>query len=323
MTTKVFAVAFIILQLSWTGIYGQPSRPKYLEIEKKFRCVTCPIYTADLPKMKRYEIGVINNAFKTIMDSKLEFGYPQGGCQNRGHVMSMLLRTKPKLEHGKVWVFAPIDLDAQSSLVLEVDDKNKLSDGNVIKWNYHVAPFLLTEKGGKTDTLVIDPSLFPDGPVQISQWLLSMRGADNGMFALLQPEWYFPYLNGTVLTGEFYKFEVDDKYCADNYRNLTLEKSLSMNDLAVYIFKKYLLNLQQSTNIQDKNKFGELRKVFGNVAVLSSFFDQQSSYCGASREQNLSLRKYQHEFTDIMTDALLFYSQRLAHWIPVVKDLEK
>jgi len=238
--------------------------------------------------------------------------------------MSLILGNKLKISHSKIWLFSPNNLSQFDQRKLEIDDKNYLAPNDVIKWNYHVAPCVLVTKNNKTDTLIIDPALNKSKPIKISDWLSSIRNSKDSKYTFLNPDWYFFYTENTgkVITGGYYKFAIDNNYCADNYRNLTLEKSLAINDLAIYVLNKYLIILRNSNVQADNDKLASLKRVFGNVDVLTEFFGKLNSYCGATVSDNISLKLFCQNHETIMSDAMIFYITRLSFWTTQLQKFE-
>src|ERR1700750_1090550 len=119
-----------------------------------------PIYfpNAALSHVKVYDRTTIQQAFSVIAhQSAIEFNFPQGGCQQRAQIMSMLLDKRFGIDHYKIWLFPPSPLNIGDTRALYVPDKNKLAPGNIIEWNYHVAPVVQVQDGEEVHTFVIDP----------------------------------------------------------------------------------------------------------------------------------------------------------------------
>ena len=121
-----------------------------------------PIYfpNAELSYLKIYDAATVQQAFDSIArHSQIEFNFPQGGCQQRAQMMSMLLDKKFNIDHCKVWLFPPIALYVGDARTLYIEDKNGLSPNNRIEWNYHVAPVVRVQSGNDVHTMIIDPSI--------------------------------------------------------------------------------------------------------------------------------------------------------------------
>ncbi|HET6228356.1 MAG TPA: protein-glutamine glutaminase family protein, partial [Bacteroidia bacterium] len=137
----------------------------YFDVSKEYPCRGCGNYTADLSTLKSYSPLEIQQVFNSILKTGVEFNFPQGGCQQRAQIMSMLLQQVYKIEHCKVWLFAPADLYFKDNRRLIVSDKNNLCKNNQIAWGYHVAPVVLVKQDKRIDTLVFDPSLKCSAPI--------------------------------------------------------------------------------------------------------------------------------------------------------------
>ena len=81
-----------------------------------------------------YGLSEVNNAFGYISQSEIDFDFPQGGCQQRAQIMSLILQKKFAIQHCKIWLFAPAALYERDTRTLFVEDKNKLSFTGFINW---------------------------------------------------------------------------------------------------------------------------------------------------------------------------------------------
>lgn len=131
---------FLTLILTGTS-FGQT----FFDVTKDFPCNgTCGNNynpTANVDSLAKYEMPKIKSVFgKIAKESSIEFNYPQGGCQQRAQIMSMLLTKEHKIEHSRVWLFAPVNLVKNAKMTLEINDKNNFDADGTIEWNYHVAP---------------------------------------------------------------------------------------------------------------------------------------------------------------------------------------
>ena len=110
-------------------------------------------------KLKAYAESTVTAAFNNIATIlQDEYNYPQGGCQQRAHMSSLLLDKKHTIEHAKIWLFAAGTLTASNKTMLEIKDKNRFTPGNKIQWGYHVAPVVKIKKNNKTTLHIIDPA---------------------------------------------------------------------------------------------------------------------------------------------------------------------
>ncbi len=203
---KIAVFYFLALFALTFQCYSQ----SYFQVEINFPCNSCGSYTKSLSDLKQYSNEQIEDAFNYVSyKSGIEFRYPQGGCQQRAQMMHVLLDSL-KIDHARIWLFAPIDLDANNRTQLEVEDKNHLVEGDTIKWNYHVAPCVIVLKNNKIDTLIIDPSLNREKAMTIHAWLSSIKNSEKSRYTFLDSKYYFFNTqnggNSTVLNGFFYTY---------------------------------------------------------------------------------------------------------------------
>jgi hypothetical protein len=87
----------------------------------------------------------------------ITFGYPDDGCWGRAHEMYRLMAAEGVIAD-KIWICGSLRVATRNNPRCEV------------RWGWHVAPTLLVDVGGgRSETYVIDPSLFP-GPVPRAAW---------------------------------------------------------------------------------------------------------------------------------------------------------
>jgi hypothetical protein len=273
-------------------------------------------YSADFNSQKKYTKEKINSVFDSIVNSGIEFNYPQGGCQNRAQIMSMYLTKKHKIEHSRIWLFAPIDLKKGDKRTLFISDKNKLTD--TIQWNYHVAPSVLVQNGTKVDTLVIDPSINSIKPLKVNEWLDAIGNSKISKYTFLKSDYYFFYTQdggaSSVINGYFYKYE-KTSFCTDVITDVTLEKGLAENDMVIYIFNKHL-------NSASDEQISIFKEYFGNVTTLQNKYMSKLGVCGKTVQDNLSFRTIIEKYPDILTDGMRYYFERLVYWTETVNKLK-
>lgn len=273
----------------------------------------------DISQLKSYDYSYVKDAFNKISkDSQIEFNFPQGGCQQRSHVMSMMLSKKFLIEHCKIWLFAPAALFEDNATALFVEDKNKLSPDNLVYWNFHTAPLVKIDINGTTELLIIDPSVNMEEPLHIGDWLKGIGNSQYGKYTFLAPEKYFfncKYNEFFQLTnifdGTFFEFVNPAK------DNLVLEKGLAMNDMAVYIFKKYIQPLMKEANPLNDLKLFDLKEIFGNATALDLLFAQNIS----GNTDNTSYRYVLNNYGEIVKEAKQLFHERLLHWTRFTDEL--
>jgi len=280
-----------------------------------------PIYfpNADLSYLKIYDLATIRHTFDIIAHhSQIEFNFPQGGCQQRAQIMSMLLTEKFNIDHCKVWIFPPIALYVGDPRPLYIEDKNGLTPNNRIEWNYHVAPVVQVQGESKVNTMIIDPSINNEKPLLLDEWFACIGNSDVSKYSFLLPDKYFFYccytsnnMLTTLFDGTFFDYENPVK------DDLTMEKGLAINDMAIIIFHKYIQPLASSENETDKIKLEDLKAVFGNTTALDLLFSQNiSGHAG-----NTTHRYVITHYRDIMNEARAIFSERLIYWTSVTNEL--
>ncbi|HRH59565.1 MAG TPA: protein-glutamine glutaminase family protein, partial [Chitinophagaceae bacterium] len=256
---------------------------------------------AELSYLKIYDIDAIQQAFDSIAhNSQIEFNFPQGGCQQRAQIMSILLDKKFRIDHCKVWLFPPVALYIGDARTLFIEDMNGLTPGNRIEWNYHVAPVVQVRRGNEVMTMVIDPSINSNAPLLLNEWFALIGNSSVSKYSFLLPDKYFFYCcyasNNTLTTifdGNFFNYENAMK------DDLTMEKGLAVNDMAMRIFHKYIQPLTVSENEADATKLKDLKEIFGNTTSLDMIFSQNIS----GYSLNTKLRYVMTHYSAIMDEA--------------------
>jgi hypothetical protein len=280
-----------------------------------------PIYfpNADLSYLKTYDLATIQHAFNSIAhDSQIEFNFPQGGCQQRAQMMSMLLAKKCNIDHCKIWLFPPVALYVGDVRTLFIEDKNGLTPNNRIEWNYHVAPVVQVQCENKVNTMIIDPSINCNEPVLLDKWFSSIGNSSISKYSFLLPDKYFFYccytssnMLTTLFDGTFFDYENPVK------DDLTMEKGLAINDMAIKIFHKHIWPLIPSENEADKIKLEDLKAIFGNTTALDLLFSQNIS----GYTDNTIHRYVITYYSDIINEARAIFNERLTYWTNVTNAL--
>ncbi len=298
----------------------------WFDVTKDYPCQGC-VTTPGLDNLTPYNPSVIQKVFNHISNAGITFSYPQGGCQQRAEIMSMMLTKKYKIAHCKIWLFAPVDLYRNNDTTLFIKDKNNLTPDGNIRWNYHVAPCVVIEGKNRKDTIVIDPSLDASKPLPLAKWFALIGNSSSAKYTFLDPKWYFfnTQDNGasTVINGYFYT-NTATTYCNDSYKDLTLEKGLSVNDMAIYILNKYIQTLRamKVPSAAQTKMLNDLKSVWGNVNTLENLFSLFKSGCG----DNATLRHVlgvMASYPVVMADAISFYHKRLLYWMGETEKLNQ
>ena len=273
----------------------------------------------NIHKLKVYPESIVITAFNniaTILED--EYNYPQGGCQQRAHMGSLLLDKKHNIEHAKIWLFAAGTLTASNTSMLEIKDKNRFTPGNKIQWGYHVAPVVNIKKNNKTILHVIDPALNKNKPITIDAWLRAITNSASGSFTYTSSNTYFfncyPGNNGTLSTifdGTFYEYD------KENQQNLVLEKGIAICSTAMYIFRNHIQPIQTAS--KNKKKIGDLKAIFGNATAIDCVVAQNAS----ANTPNTVARYVITHHAAILNEAKTFFNERLVHWVNFTNHLLK
>ncbi len=303
-----------MLLASCSACYSQT----YFDIAKEYPCKGCSNYTANLNSLKQYNLLEIQQVFNSIYKTGIEFNFPQGGCQQRAQIMSMLLEEVYKIEHCKIWIFSPSDLYFKDNRKLIISDKNNLSKNNQITWGYHVAPVVLVNQNSQVDTMVLDPSIKCTGPILLRDWFKSMQNSDVSKYAFLNSDRYFfnsQYDQGgnltTVINGYFYEYDQASK------DDLVVEKGLAVNDMAMYMYKKYMKPLMNSNLPGDQDKLNDLKAIFGNPTALDCLFAQNTS----AKTKVTSQRYAVSHYPELIKEARGVFNDRLIYWTALTNKL--
>ena len=274
---------------------------------------------ADLRYLQTYDAAVMLQAFNSLVQGPQQcaWGY-QGGCQQRAEIMSMFLLKKMKIDHCKIWLFAPAALYSGDSRTLFIDDKNGLTAHSKIEWNYHVAPVVRVIENDKVQTMVLDPSIHKNEPILLEQWFNAIGNSNISQYSFVLPDRYFFYCsydyNGfltTLFDGSFYNYEGLIK------NDLILEKGLAINDMAIHIYHHFIAPLMASATETDKVKLEDLKAVFGNTTALDLLFSQNIS----GYTPNTTHRYVISFYNDVMTEARRLFNERLGYWTAITNQL--
>lgn len=273
----------------------------------------------DINLVRSYDIETIEKAFNYIVgDTSLTFDFSQGGCQQRSHMISLILTHKFDIHHFKVWLFSPASLYEFDERSLFMQDKNKLSPDNMVHWNYHTAPVIRWFDGVKYNLMVIDPSIDHSNPILIDNWLQQIGNSQISKYTFLYPEKYFfncKYNDLSQLTnvfdGSFFEFVNPAK------DNLVMEKGLAVNDMAKSIYNNYIKNLLLNIETLNEHKTQDLKDIFGNATALDLLFAQNLS----GNSDNTSYRYVLANYPAIIKEAKAIFHERLIFWTTFTNDL--
>ena len=101
--------------------------------------------------------------------SDIAWNHIEDGCYARAHLMTRAF-DKQKISTDKIWVRGDLE--------------KRLPNGEVVKWDFHVAPIVYVRHKGKAVKMVIDPSISKK-PVTVDKWLKEFdRNTINGQKAV-------------------------------------------------------------------------------------------------------------------------------------------
>ncbi len=259
-----------------------------------------------------YDYSVISEAFRYIVKStSIDFRYQQGGCQQRSHLISLVLMKNFEIIPAKAWLFAPITVKEGDLTTLEVKDKNNLTGDHLIHWNYHTAPVIGSITNGQKRLLVIDPVLDIRKPLELKKWLQLIGNSNLSYLKFTTSSDYFfncKYNESNVLTnifdGSFFDYSNPAK------DNLAMEKGLAANDTAMKIYKKYIKPLNKNTLNNNKKILQDLKEIFGNASALDFLIAQNIS----AGTECTSYRYVLTNYANIILEAKQFFQKRLLYW---------
>lgn len=272
-------------------------------------------HNADLNYLPVYPYQVVEDVFNQLATaSNIQFSYPQGGCQQRAQLMSMMLTKNHAIQHCKVWLFAPVTLYDNDNRTLYIKDVNNLTNEEDIQWNYHVAPIVQVQLNGNIIPMVIDPSINYKAPHQLNDWFAGIGNSDISKYTFMLPDKYFfncVYNNSnqitTIFDGSFYNYEEDDK------NDLTLEKGLALNDVSITIFENYI----QPDATNHSQRIYDLKEIFGNATAMDLLFAQKIS----GQTPQTKLRYALSNYPQIMHEAQQLFNERVVYWMGITNKL--
>jgi hypothetical protein len=273
---------------------------------------------ADINLVKSYDAIVVEKAFAYIAnDAAIEFRYPQGGCQQRAHIMSLILTYKFNIEHCKLWLFSPAALTLNDCRPLFIQDPNDFTDHDTIEWNYHVVPLVNTNIENGIQQMIIDPSLNTKKLLNLSEFFELTGNANISKYTFLLPDKYFfntSIVNNeptNVFDGSFFNF---DEFIKDD---LTIEKGLASNDMVMQIFHKHVQPLSVKNDANENQKLTDLKAIFGNATAVDLLFSQNIS----GKSPNTTHRYVMTHYPEIVKEARNIFYERLNYWLEFTNSL--
>ncbi|MFT4155283.1 protein-glutamine glutaminase family protein [Parafilimonas sp.] len=269
-------------------------------------------------KLKSYSEKTILAAFSDIAALlQAEYNFPQGGCQQRAHISSLILDKKFKIQHAKIWLFAAATTAPGNTTMLEIKDKNRFALGNKIQWGYHVAPVVKIKKNNAAGLYVIDPALNKSMPIKIEKWFNAIANSKTGSFTYTAPTTYF--FNcfkmddgslSSIFNGSFYDYDKSHR------QNLELEKGIAVCSTAMHIFDNHIKKLSATAS---RKKLEDLKAIFGNATAIDCVVAQNAS----ANTPNTTGRYVLNHYAEILNGAKAFFNEKLTYWTKYTSRLFK
>lgn len=260
-----------------------------------------------------------------IVESGIPLGYQQANCHNISHYISLLLESRG-YSCAKIWAFAPIIYSVSSSKLISFTDKKKLSPNGKIDWGYHVAPILQVKIGNKVRKMVIDPSLFPKGPVRYRTWLGKLK-TKKLIYLIMDSDWYLfnssiipnsqfpinseglqqinkpnlklPESFSNKLITDFFKYEEECKI------NHWIEKGLAVNETAIEFYNTEIKPILSMGS--QKELVNDYKNLVGNVFNFETIF-RDGMY---NNEMN---DEFQNKYQIIIEKYRSIYTNNVLKW---------
>jgi hypothetical protein len=224
--------------------------------------------------------------------------------------MSLILEHTFHIEHCKLWLFSPAALMLNNDQALFINDPNEFAEDKRIEWNYHVVPVVKLKTTNDTCQMILDPSLDKNRLLHLSEFFTMIGNAGISRYTFMLPDKYFfntsvvDNMPTNIFDGSFFDF---DECVKDD---LTMEKGLASNDMAMKIYNSYVQHLVQSTDDNEIRKLNDLKAIFGNATAVDLLFSQNIS----GKSANTSYRYVMKNYPGIMEEARRIFYSRLAYW---------
>ena len=187
---------------------------------------------------------------------------------------------------------------------------NEFAEDKRIEWNYHVVPVVDLKTANDTCQMILDPSLDKSRLLPLSEFFTMIGNAGISRYTFMLPDKYFfntsvvDNMPTNIFDGSFFDF---DECVKDD---LTMEKGLASNDMAMKIYNSHVQHLVQSTDDNEIRKLNDLKAIFGNATAVDLLFSQNIS----GKSANTSYRYVMKNYPGIMEEARRIFYSRLAYW---------
>lgn len=312
--SKLLTLLLVVIGLNSHAQTFFDMKAEYTAVYSSNNCSPYCNPNADFTKIVKVKEDEAMAAFNYLSKkSGIQFNYPQGGCPERALIMHYILDSMGITDF-RIWVFAPLRVTSGDSRNLYINDKNKLIDdaSNQIHWPFHVAPCVLTiTPQGGTDTIVFDPAINPNKPLNYHEWLNAIGNHEVAKYTFLDSRFYqFNLTNTGLVNGYFYPYEggaFDDKW---------LEKTLAMNDVAITLYNKYIVNAE--ANKVSATKKALVKTLLGNSATFYAILNRNDGLPAYSKLNTL-IKSNPALIKEIWT----LHDTRFSYWLLRVTNLYK
>lgn len=201
-------------------------------------------------------------------------------------------------------------------------DKKNISPTGNIDWGYHVAPVILVQSGNKKRKMVIDPGLFPLGPVPYRSWLNKLN-TKNIIYLIMDSEWYL-YNSSMVPNSQLQKNSVDfqpniklpewfaDKHISDFFKyeeealnQHWVEKGLAVNETAIAFYEFEIKPILDSPEYEDL--------VYDYKMLVGNVFNFETVIRDGNWNYEMTI-DFQIKYKDIIAKYREIYFSNLSKW---------
>lgn len=162
-------------QAAGAGADGRPRQGSECLTPEDERRARGPVTCSQGSNRQRFPVSQVSMARARELFEKaarlpgISYGFVDDGCYARAHAIARKLEEEGVLV-GKIFTTGELAaLRPIAGPALRQKDGTEVPD-RYVRWNYHVAPFVMVDTGGRREIHVLDPSLF-QGPVKVQEWM--------------------------------------------------------------------------------------------------------------------------------------------------------
>lgn len=289
MKTIIFFIAFALAHGSYCQTYMAPNKD----------------YIQDISLVKPIDKETLNKAFKEILDFGIPFKYPQGGCESRAYAMNLILN-KMGVNNTRIWVYAPSKFVAGNYESLTITDINDPND--IVSWSYHTAPVVLVKNGTAVDTVVLDPAINSEKPLNINDWLKSMKGSEKSRYSIVPGKFYLFYTMNNLINGNYYE------YVDYSYNSMLIERNLAFDMVGRYLHKMYLSPGGSKYNAE---RTAFIKPLISNIYNLENYILYNKFPSGISFTE----RELTEKYPNFIIDCKNVFNREFLKWRKQLKEL--